>query len=197
MSASFASETNTNNVENNTSTSSSISDDSKNSILNTVKPKNKVKAAGEAVSLSQNQILIASKAVNSYINKYKKLPNYVTISESKFSMPEYLNLLSMIIYNKYNKKTSAIAIKYNIKNPTKASGVNIKGKLTKAQYYSYSKNIITYIKKYNKSPNYISTKLGKMQYQTGIYALNKVAYYTVTHSGKLPSTLSLNVAKTH
>ncbi|KZX12832.1 pseudomurein-binding repeat-containing protein [Methanobrevibacter curvatus] len=197
MSASFASETNTNNVENNTNTSSSVSDDSKNSIVNAVTSTNKVKAAGEAVSLSQNQILLASKAVNSYINKYKKLPNYVTISESKFSMSEYLNLLSMTIYNKYNKKTSAITIKYNIKNPTKASGVNIKGKLTKAQYYSYSKNIITYIKKYNKSPNYISTKLGKMQYQTGIYTLNKVAYYTATHSGKLPSTLNLNIAKTH
>lgn len=168
-----------------------------NSNVINIKNTTSVKAAGEPEKLSQSQILTASKTVNSYINKYKKLPNYVTISGYKFSMQEYLYMLSKTIYYKYNKKTTQINIKYNIKNPTSPNGVTIKGKLTKAQYYSYAKTLINYVDKNKKIPNYISTKLGKMQYQTVIYTFNKIIYYSATHKGVLSSTASLSIAKTH
>jgi len=112
-------------------------------------------------------------------------------------MNEYTYMLSKTIYYKYNKKTTPITIKYDINNPSKATGVNIKGKLTKTQYYTYSKNLYTYMDKNKQAPNYLSTKLGKMQYQTTIYALNKVIYYAATHKGILPSSLSLNIKKTN
>lgn len=112
-------------------------------------------------------------------------------------MNEYAYMLSKTIYYKYLKKTTKITIKYDINNPTKPTGVNIKGKLTKAQYYTYSKNLIKFMDKYNKAPNSVSTKLGTMYYQTFIYSLNKVAYYAATHKGALPSSLSLNIKKTH
>lgn len=112
-------------------------------------------------------------------------------------MQEYLYMLSKTIYYKYNKKTTQITIKYNIKNPISPTGVTIKGKLTKAQYYTYAKNLINYVDKYNRIPNYLSTKLGKMQYQTAVYTLNKILYYSATHSGALASTVSVSIAKTH
>ncbi|WP_318526261.1 pseudomurein-binding repeat-containing protein, partial [Methanobrevibacter arboriphilus] len=66
-----------------------------------------VKAAGELTKLSQSQILQVSKTINNYISKYNKLPNYITISDVKFSMPEYIYLLGMTIYYKYNKKNNS------------------------------------------------------------------------------------------
>ena len=156
-----------------------------------------VKAAGEPTKLSQSQILAASKTLNSYIVKNKKLPTYVTIAGYKFSMQEYMYLLSKTIDAKYKKKTSQITIKYNIRNPTKASGVTIKGKFSKAQYYSYAKSFINYVNKYNTIPNHISTKLGNMQYQTALFVFNKIIYYSATNKGALPSTVSVSIAKTH
>ncbi|MGL4669184.1 MAG: pseudomurein-binding repeat-containing protein [Methanobacteriaceae archaeon] len=192
----YINETNTDKIikSNNDSINLNFSNNSSSKINSA---KSNLKVAGEPTELTQKQILITSKTVNSYINKYKKLPNYVTISGYKYSMPEYLYLLSMTISNKYNKKSSSITIKYNIKDPTKPTGNSIKGKISKLQYYTYSKNMVNYIQKYNKIPNYLTTKLGKMQYQTVIYSINKLIYYSETHNGNLPSTLSLNIAKTH
>lgn len=190
------SSSNTDTNQNITKNNSSDSNTNKNVSSN--KKDNQIKAAaGEPKTLTQNQILAASKTVNSYLKKYGKLPNYVTIGGYKFSMNEYAYMLSKTIYYKYNKKTTKITIKYDINNPSKPAGVNIYGKLTKAQYYTYSKNLFAYMDKYKKAPNYSTTKLGKIQYQTAVYALNKVVYYAATHKGTLPSTLSLNVKKTN
>ena len=185
---------NTDSKSNNT-INNAINNSNSNNI--SAKTNTNVKAAGELTKLSQSQILQASKTINSYISKYNKLPNYVTISDVKFSMPEYMYLLGMTIYYKYNKKTTQVAIKYNIKNPSSPTGATIKGSLTKAQYYTYAKNIVKYIKQYNKAPNYVTTKLGKVQYQTAIFMLNKIAYYSATHSGNLASTASLSVSKSN
>jgi len=187
---------NTSNSNSNINTNNS-NINTNNSNTNSKTTANNKKAAGELTKLSQSQILQASKTINNYISKNKKLPNYVTISGVKFSMPEYMYLLGMTIYYKYNKKTTQIAIKYNIKNPNSPIGVNIKGSLTKAKYYAYAKNIISYIKKYNQAPNYVNTKLGKMQYQTTINMLNKIVYYSATHKGSLPSKLTLNIGKSN
>ncbi|MBZ9571033.1 transglutaminase domain-containing protein [Methanobrevibacter sp. TMH8] len=180
---------------NNSESTVKNSNDNKNNKANTTKTNTKYQAAGEPEKLTQNQILAASKTVNNYVKKYKKLPNYVTIAGFDFSMQEYLYLLSGTIYYKYNKKTTQIAIRYNIKNPSSPNGVNLKGKLTKAQYYSYAKILINYVKKYNKIPNYINTRLGKMQYQTVIYTFNKILYYSATHKGALASNVAIKIAK--
>jgi len=164
---------------------------------NTTNSNNIKAAAGEPKTLTQNQILTASKSVNTFINKNKKLPNSVKIGGYTFSMNEYAYLLSKTIHAKYNKKTNAITIKYDIKNPSKASGVNIKGKLTRAQYYTFSRNLYTYMDKHNKAPNFSNTRLGKMQYQTAIFALNKIAYFAATKNGALPSTVTINIKRTH
>jgi hypothetical protein len=182
------SDSNSNNINSN-NTSNNVNTNSVNTKTNTT-----IKAAGELTKLSQSQILQASKTINNYISRYNKLPNYITISNVKFSMPEYMYLLGMTIYYKYNKKTTQVAIKYNIKNPSSPTGATIKGSLTKAQYYAYAKNIVKYIKQYNKAPNYVNTKLGKMQYQTAIYLLNTIVYGT-SYGGILTPKISLNIPK--
>ncbi|MCC7562051.1 MAG: transglutaminase-like domain-containing protein [Methanobrevibacter arboriphilus] len=145
--------------------------------------------------LTQSQILNAASSVYKYIKKYKKLPNYVTIAGYKFSMPEFLYLISVTTYYKHDGKNSQVTVKYGISNPSKPTGVTIKGKLVKSQYYTYSKNLIKFMKKYNKAPNYLSTKLGKMQYQTVIYQFSKLLNWSNSHNSKFPKYLSLNIGK--
>jgi len=162
--------------------------------------KDKWKAAGAVAKpkkLTQSQILTASKNIDKYVTKNKKFPNTVTIAGYKFSMQEYTYLLSKVIVNKQSKKSSAIAVKYDIKNPSLPSGVNIKGKLTKNQYVDLAKRTIKYIDKNKQVPNFVNSKLGAMQYQTALHTLNKVVSYSKANKGKLPNSLSLNVPKNH
>ena len=171
----------TNNVGNDTSSN----DDSK------------TKKVAKPTKLSQAKIISASSYVNNYVNKNKKLPKYVKIEGYKFSIPEYMYLMSKTISLKNKKKNTSVVVKYNIKNPAYPNGNNIKGTFTKKQYAAYSKKILNFLTRYNAAPNYVNTKLGKMQYQTAVYGLNKALVSMKKSKNELPKDLKLNVPKTH
>jgi len=110
-------------------------------------------------------------------------------------MPEFMYLMSATFYYKYTGKDYKVTVKYGISNPSNPTGVSVNGKLTKAEYYKYSKNLIKFLKKYNIAPNYLSTKLGKMQYQTTIYQFSKLLSWINSHNSKLPKYLSIKISK--
>ncbi|MDR2966468.1 MAG: hypothetical protein LBU74_00770 [Methanobacteriaceae archaeon] len=161
--------------------------DSKNSIL----------ASGEEdrpVKLSQSSIINASKNVDTFISKNGKLPNYVTIDDYKFSMPEFMYLLAKTIQYKYKKSSSQVTIKYDVNNPAKPAGTNIKGKISLKNYYDYTNRVVSFINKYNIAPNFVSVSLGKMQYQTTIHSFIKIL--GGMKNNKLANTITLNIKKT-
>ncbi|MDR1721668.1 MAG: transglutaminase domain-containing protein [Methanobrevibacter sp.] len=147
--------------------------------------------------VSQADVLTASKTLDTYIKNNKKLPNYITIGKTKYSMEEYLDIASKTIYYKYNKKSTAITVKYDIKRPTSTKGYTVKGKWTKKYYYSSAKSIINYNKKYNKAPTYVKTKLGTASFQTTVYAYAKILAWSKNNKGALPSYLSISISKTN
>ncbi|KZX11522.1 transglutaminase-like domain-containing protein [Methanobrevibacter curvatus] len=150
--------------------------------VNTVKPK----------TLSQKEIINVAKALNSYVKKNKKLPNYVTIKKYKFSIAEFSYMASKTVYNKYKNLKSKITVKHNIKNPSKPLGDNFKGKVSKKLYSTYAKSIVNFIDKNNRMPNYLSYKGVKVQYQTYVYWFSRL----LEKSGsKLPKSFSLSIAK--
>ncbi|KZX16876.1 transglutaminase-like superfamily protein [Methanobrevibacter cuticularis] len=148
-----------------------------------IKPKN----------VSQYDIVNASISINNYIVKNKKLPNYVTINNYKFSMPEFIYLLSKTVEYKYKNVTSNIIIKYGLKNPPRSRGESISGNFSSKQCYKYALRIIEFITNYNVVPNNVETYLGKMQYQTAIFMFVKIL--STQGSGNLPETIFVNVKK--
>ncbi|MDR0900702.1 MAG: hypothetical protein LBM26_03490, partial [Methanobrevibacter sp.] len=147
--------------------------------------------------LTQSQIMSASKTVKTYTEKYKKLPSYVSINGYKYSMAEYSYVSSVAIKYKYKNSKASVTVKYGIKNPSKPSGTTVSGKLTKYRYTVAATNAYKYMQKNNKASNYVSTSIGKMQFQTFVYGNSKVLAWAKSHSGKLPSTLTMKIAKTH
>lgn len=199
-SVSFAAESNvtgSNPVSSNGSTDKVLntSGSSGSSSGNSLSSSSSIKAAGEPTKLSQSAIFTASSTVKNYVAKNGKLPNYVTISGVKFSMPEYMYLVSKAISLKYSKSSSSVDIKWNTKDPTSPSGSTIKRTVSKSVYYDLAKRTYQYIDKNKKAPNYISSKYGKIQYQTAIFGFAKVGAYLATYK-KIPSTLTLSVTKT-
>lgn len=150
-----------------------------------------VKIPTKPTKVSQNSVINAAKSLKDYTEKNKKLPNYVTVAGYKFSVPEFYYLMSKTISNKNKKINTAITVKYDVKNPTKASGTWVKGNIY--SYYSsiYANKIISYINTYKKAPNYIKTAGGsKLQYQSNVYLFSKVLSATKT---KLPYYVTFNV----
>lgn len=142
------------------------------------------------VKLSQNSIITASNSVDNYLSKKGKLPNYVKISNYKFSMPEFMYLLSKTVEYKYKKNGSEVTVKHNIKNPTHPKGVAITGDISAKDYYKYSVKVAKYITRFKLAPNNITTPLGEMQYQTIIYS-----YIKILEGETLPENLTLNIGQ--
>jgi len=179
-------------IPENTNTSTKNTTVNNNSSNNDSKNKKAVKPS----KLSQAKIISASSNVSKFVNKNKKLPNFVTIDGYKFSIPEYMYLVSKTISLRNNKDNSKVIVKYDIKNPTNLKRDNIKGIFTKKQYSTYSKNIVNFIMRNGFVPSFVDTKLGKMQYQTTVFALNSVLV-SMEKNKKLPKNLRLNIKKNH
>jgi len=188
---------NTKTINENTKT---ISENTKTSseVKTATKSNDKWKAAGDRPKkLTQSQILAASKKIDNFVKKNKRLPNSVTIAGYKFSMQEYGYMLSKTIVNRNNKKMGAITIRYNVKDPNKPSGVTIKGRLTKNQYNDLAKRMIKFMDSKKQAPNFVTTKLGQMQYQTTLHTLARVGSIMHSNKGRLPNSLNVNVGKNH
>ncbi|MCL2157083.1 MAG: hypothetical protein FWH54_03570 [Methanobrevibacter sp.] len=155
----------------------------------------KLESGSPPKTLSQSSIISAANSVKNFANKNKKLPDSVTISGYKFSMPEFDYLLSKTIAKRYKKSKSDLTVKYNIKNPSKPSGTNIKTRIFSKNYYDFAVRNYKFMDKNNQAPNYIShTKGSKIQYQSSIFLFSSVLSY-LNSKKKLPSYVDVNIKK--
>ncbi|MGL6298263.1 MAG: putative glycoside hydrolase [Methanobacteriaceae archaeon] len=193
LNSAFAAESTSNNLTKVTNTTS-------NSVTKAVTTSTATSTATKTVAkptkLSQKVIFTGSKSVKNYINKNGKAPNYITMDNYKFSMPEFLYLVTKATTYKYKGSSGDVTIKYNIKDPVGPSGVNVNGYFKKANYYVVANNIANFITKNNQVPNYASTSLGKMKYQTLLFAYSRIGDYIGTYN-KLPSSAYINVKISH
>jgi hypothetical protein len=147
--------------------------------------------AGDGSSLfSRSSILTAATNVKNFVEKNGRLPNYVTVANQKVSMSDFLYLLSKSIVN-VNKKLNSGVLWENVKDPSKPSGNTIKGNLNKNRYLSLAQNVVNFIEKNGQAPNFGSTALGKVQYQTMVYGFARILDFT-RKNGVLPNYVTLN-----
>lgn len=139
--------------------------------------------------LSQSNIIIASKYVERYVYVHKKLPNYVKISGYKFSMPEYLYLISKTIQYKSKKNNSDIIVKYDFKDPQNIRGSRIYGNMSFNEFYQNVIEVIKYMNYYKVAPNYINTSTGSIQYQNIILIFTKFL-----NKEEFPQTVFLDIS---
>jgi len=166
------------------------SDDVSPIISDLTKPKDEPKVK-KPTKVTQSSVIAASKKVVKYTDKYKLLPDSVTISGFKFTMPEFYYLMSKTIYNKQNKISASITPKYGIKDPSNPNGTWVKGKIYSVYYYDYAKKVIKSSEKSGKSPNTITTAGGnKLKYQTSVYLFAKALSKTKT---TLPYYVNINI----
>jgi len=154
-----------------------------------------VQSSTRPTKVSQANVINAAKGVASYADKNNKLPNFVTISGYRFSIPEFYYLMSKTISNKNKKSNAAITVRYNVKNPTKASGTWVRGNIYSFYYSQYANRIISHIDKNKRAPNFIKTAGGsRLQYQTNVYLFAKALSGTTT---RLPYFVKIDMRAAH
>lgn len=139
---------------------------------------------------SSAQINNASVSVKKYIEKYKKLPSYVTIGTAQVTMPQLLKLMTQNIMNIKNGTVQSITLK-KMNSPSIDAAETIKdGKVTKKEYLKLAYSVNSYMTNNYRAPSYLTTSIGKINYKTMVYTFSKtLLFYYKFHY--MPGFISL------
>ncbi len=144
--------------------------------------------AVSSATLNETEMKDSSSAVKNYTDSNSKLPKYVDISDKNNSMPSYLNSLVTYTIQLNNNNETPVTI-INVGAPTGPSGTAT-GTLTKAQYLTVATNIKNFINTNGVAPNYASSSLGNIRYESLVYAYARIVnYYYV--NGVLPNSVTI------
>ena len=151
-------------------------------------------AAGETKTVTSknftvSQITDAAARVKAYIETNHKLPNYVTIGTTQVEMPEFLKLLTAGLLQINNKTTTSITLK-DVGSASKPTESVKSGTITKAGYLDLAKRVNAFINANGVLPNYASSSLGKLNYESLIYSFSKILAFYKTND-RLPSYVTV------
>ncbi|MEN6330202.1 MAG: pseudomurein-binding repeat-containing protein [Methanobacteriaceae archaeon] len=135
------------------------------------------------------QLSDAAGRVKAFIEANKKLPTYVQISSVQVSMPQFLYLLCSATTQVNSGVSTPITLK-TVLNPTGPTENMKNGTIYKSEYVDLAGRIKSYMDTNGLAPNYISTSLGKIRYESMIYLYSRVMNYSGTN-GRLPNYASM------
>jgi hypothetical protein len=142
-----------------------------------------------STSFTTSQINDAAARVKSYIETNHCLPNYVTIGTTQVIMPDFLKLLTTGLLQINNKTTTPITLK-TVNTPAQSCENITCGNINKADYLDLAKRVNAFIDANGVLPNYASSALGKLRYESLIYMYSKILNFYNTNN-TLPSYVTV------
>lgn len=146
-------------------------------------------AATNTGNYSVNQIGQSSGNVKNYVETQNGLPNKVSIGNKNVTTAQFLYLMTSATTNLAKNNKSSIYLK-NVSNPTNPVETFKGGTITKATYLSMASSVNSYIAKYGKAPNYVTTAQGTIKYQSMVYMYSKIMKY-YKDNNRLPTSVTL------
>lgn len=145
-------------------------------------------------TVTQSSVASSSQTVKTYVENNHKVPASVTVGSQKVTSAQYLYLATSTVLNINKGKTTSVTVK-SVSNPTKPSESLTSGTLTKSEYLSIASRISAFINSNGRAPNYASTSLGTMRYETMVYSFSKIMAFYKTNK-RLPNTVSVSAWST-
>ena len=137
-----------------------------------------------------DQIKSAAASVKSYVETNHGLPNYVTIGSVQVKMTDFLRLLIIGTINVNNNSNAQISLQ-TVNTAAMPAETITSGNLTKANYIDLANRVKAFIDANGALPNYATTNLGKMGYESLIYLYSKILAYDSTNKA-LPNYVSVS-----
>ena len=141
-----------------------------------------------AASLNVTDVKLASTGVKNYTASTGHVPGYVVVSDKNSTAPSFLNTLVTYTVQLNKSVTTPVNIT-SVSAPTGPSGTAT-GTLQKSEYVTVANNIKTYISTNGRAPNYASSSLGNIRYESLIYMYSRVIDYYNTNN-QLPSSVTV------
>ena len=139
-----------------------------------------------AASLNLTDAELASSGVKNYTTSTGHLPGYVDVSDKNVSTSSFLNIITTYTVE-LNKSVKTPITIINVAKPSSPSGT-AKGTLTKSEYVTIANNIKNYINMHQTAPNYASSSIGNIRYESLVYIYSKIMDYYLTYNS-LPNTV--------
>ncbi len=123
------------------------------------------------------EIISASGRVKSYVEANKVLPNYVQVGSLQVSMPQFLRLLATCVLQVKDGVSTPIVLKSISAAPEPCEALT-NGNLDKSGYLDLASRVKSYMDVNGAAPNYGSSTLGKIRYESLVYLFSRVvAFY--------------------
>jgi Bacterial Ig-like domain/CARDB len=142
--------------------------------------------SASAASLNLTDAELASSGVKNYTASTGHVPGYVDVLGKNITTPSFLNTITAYTV-KLNKSVKTPVTITSVTKPVSPSG-SARGTLKKAEYVNIANNINNYINKNKIAPNYASSSLGNIRYESLIYVYSKILDYYHTYN-VLPDTV--------
>ncbi|MBI5680498.1 MAG: hypothetical protein HZC47_06385 [Methanobacterium sp.] len=143
-----------------------------------------------SIKFTLSQIQSAATSLKSFIDANSRLPNYVQIGTKQISMPEMLRLMTVSTLQLNGGITTPVTLK-SVNSPGSPTGDQVTGSINKAEYLDIAQRIRSFIDSNGDAPNYITSSLGDIRYESAIYIYSKILNFYSGNS-RLPSYVEVN-----
>lgn len=133
------------------------------------------------VKYTVKDIRDAASRVKTYIESNNKLPNYVKMGTRQVTMPQFLRLLTAGLLQVYRGSYGSPVLK-SVSGPSKPTSDQKSGNINKSEYIAMAGRIISFMDTNRKAPNYASSSLGKIQYETLVFMYSRIMNFYGTNN---------------
>ncbi|HMK54246.1 MAG TPA: pseudomurein-binding repeat-containing protein, partial [Methanobacteriaceae archaeon] len=121
-----------------------------------------------AANLTVDQVTNASGTVKSHVETNHALPSSVNISGNQVNMAQFLEISTTTVLNISNSSEGSVDLR-NVVAASSPSETMTSGIINSTEYLDIANRIIPFMKSNGQAPNYASTSLGKMRYESLVY----------------------------
>jgi hypothetical protein len=147
---------------------------------------NNYKASGAPTTIAgatytTSEIKNAASRVKSFIESKNKLPKYVQMGTRQITMPQFLQLLTAGLIQVNRGSTGTIALK-SADSSSNPSQTLKNGIIYKSEYLGIASRINSFMNTNGKVPNYASSSLGKIRFESLVYMYSRIMNYHVNNN---------------
>ena len=157
--------------------------------LTNIKPPVPITPGGDGSHISIQSIVDGASYVASYYAENLDYPDYVSVTEGKYTIPQFLYLMSKAIVQ-INSGDFNLVTLVDMEDPSSSSDA-VDGDLSKDQYIDVFNRVANFIINNGVVPAYASSSLGNIPYVELVDSASRVLDY-YDSNGNLPSSVHVS-----
>ena len=142
-------------------------------------------------SVTLSDIVNAANTLKSTIDSKNSVPTTVSVGGVTYSTPQFLYMMTKAVENINNGKTSEQILPVSAAAPGNPSGSAKSGNLTTKEFVELATRVSKYIADNGQAPNYASSSLGNIKYESLVDAFARILSFYHTNK-RLPGQVTID-----